>query len=363
MLAAWCLQRALDGASRWPWALAGFWAGMGWYGFLAGIFILPALLVPIAFWLLRRRDQRRALVSGVALLLAVFAVTVAPRVPILLMQWEQVQTYVDGRSALRDVPLAEMPRLLARQAQTTVRAFLLLDPTVEGNPRYVARGGAPLDWFNGTLFVLGLVVGIRALARTSLWFSLLVVPLAATQLTTVGIPDLARAIAALPAFFLFVGLAIDWAIRRAGAGPLAYAVLLVAVPSASLANWQAYVAWMATPVAAQVRQPALEYDELPEWQAEQRRRASVGERGLTVNQWRDLHPRSSVPSRDVVGRSLSACGVNSRRRGRRGRWNADRRGYPTLTGSHTSDSGAARPRAAGRYCPPVTVAAAARPGS
>ena len=91
LLAAWSLLRALDGAGRRYWALAGFWSGMGWYGFLAGVLILPALLVPLPLWLARHRAAAPRLLRGLGLLLAVFALTVAPRVPALIDRWAEVE--------------------------------------------------------------------------------------------------------------------------------------------------------------------------------------------------------------------------------------------------------------------------------
>lgn len=308
LLAAYWLQRALGGTSRWPWAMAGFWAGMGWYGFLAGIFILPSLILALLPRIVRERPRRRV-VEGTALLVAVCALTVLPRVPFLYARWADVQTYVNGRSVLREAPPAEIPRMLAAQTAQVARAYLVLDPTLRGNARYSGPDRAPLDPLSGTLYVGGLVLAMLSFSQSALWLALWVVPLAATQVPTTNIPDLARAIAALPACFLFVGLGVERLVRSV-AGPLLWAAVLLTVPAIGWANWQAYTSWMATPAAAQAREPAVDYDEFHAWQAEQQRRAGAGELALTVNQWRDEHPRaaSSLPR----GRAAPAAASDDR---------------------------------------------------
>lgn len=296
MLAAWSLQRALDGRRWLPWGVAGFWAGMGWYGFLAGVLILPSLVGPLPFWLIRRPAERRRLLRGYGVLVAVFVLTVLPRAPVLWERRDDVQRYVDGRSILHGVPVAEAPGVLLAQVGRTVRAFLVLDPTLEGNPRYLGPNRSSLDGATGTLYVGGLALAAWGRGGSALWWSLLLVPLAATQILTTNIPDLARSIAALPAAFLFVGVAIDRLLRGAPLGPLVRAAVIVAVPAIGWSNWQEYTSWLATPAAAQARQPAIEYGEVDEWRDEQQRRAVSAERGLTVTEWREQHPRPTASS-------------------------------------------------------------------
>lgn len=291
LVAAWWLQHAVDGGGRRAWAATGVWAGLGWYGFLAGVLILPSLLAPLAYWFLRRRDDRRRLLRGGGILVAAFALTVLPRVPALVQHRDDVQRYVEGRSVMRNTPAAAWPDVLAGQTVLALRAFLILDPSLVGNPRYLAPGRSVLDGINGTLYVAGLALAACGRGGSPLWWSLLVVPLGTTQLLTINTPDTARAIAALPACFLFVALAVDGLLRSVPLRPLARAAVIVAVPAVGWANWQAYSGWMTSAAAVRAREPAIDYVELAEWRAEQQRLAATADRGLTVSQWRAEHPR------------------------------------------------------------------------
>ncbi len=60
---------------------------------------------------------------------------------------------------------------------------------------------------------MGLTLALARPSDLALWLALLFVPLLPTQVLTIGIPDLARAIVALPAFFLFVGVALNRGLR------------------------------------------------------------------------------------------------------------------------------------------------------
>ncbi len=306
LLAAWSLQRALVSKGWWPWVSAGLWAGMGWYGFLAGVLILPMLLAPLPLWLWRRRAESRRLLQGSALMIAVCGLVVLPRLPAMYEHWGAVQRYVEGRSVLRGVSPAQMPALLANQVTRTVRAFLILDPSLEGNARYLAPNRAPLDGFAGSLYVAGLALSIWSLSQSALWLAMLLVPIGLTQVLTTGIPDLARAITALPAHYLFAGLAIDRLLRATAFRPVLRAAAAVAVPAIGWANWQVYSDWMTTQAAAEARQPALDYVEFDAWRGEQERRANSDGPVLTVDDWRAEHPR--VASLPRLGRQSTPPG-------------------------------------------------------
>src|SRR6266542_958664 len=231
---------------------------------------------------------------------------VLPRLPAMYEHWGAVQRYVEGRSVLRGVSPAQMPALLANQVTRTVRAFLILDPSLEGNARYLAPNRAPLDGFAGSLYVAGLALSIWSLSQWALWLAMLLVPIGLTQVLTTGIPDLARAITALPAHYLFAGLAIDRLLRATAFRPVLRAAAAVAVPAIGWANWQVYSDWMTTQAAAEARQPALDYVEFDAWRGEQERRANSDGPVLTVDDWRAEHPR--VASLPRLGRQSTPPG-------------------------------------------------------
>ncbi|MFN8523034.1 MAG: NHL repeat-containing protein [Chloroflexota bacterium] len=311
LLAFLGLQMARDTTRPWPWAWTGFWCGMGWYGFLAGVFILPTILLTLPFMRVAGHLSRRR----IAILLAVFALTMLPRAPVLLRDWPLVQQYIDGRAVYARTAAEDLPQTVLTQASRVARAFVILDPTLEGNKRYLAPGRAVLDATTGTLYVIGLGIAIWTGPTRLPLVMLAAVPVLATQILTINTPDIARAIGALPAAFLLVGLTVERAQRWLPLTPLVQAAFIVAVPFVAVQNWQGYAAWQRTPAARDARQPAIEYAEFDAWQHEHLDRAAHNERGMTVTEWRAEHPapttsRGGRPARPAM---TASAGLDVRR--------------------------------------------------
>src|SRR5207248_2624804 len=120
-----------------------------------------------------------------------------------------VELYIGGRSALRDVPLSELPMLLAHQVSISLRAFVLMDPGLEGNARYLAPGAPVFDPITALAYLGGIVLSLRHGRQTLLWWCLFAPIIVVVHSLTNRIPDGARALPALPAMLLFAGLAIE----------------------------------------------------------------------------------------------------------------------------------------------------------
>lgn len=295
LAAAYAVEQACL-SNRWrDWVTAGLFCGLGWYTYLGGVFILPQMLLYLAVAAILERTRWRVLLRGGLLMTLVTLAVLLPRAPSLIAERDAVALYVGGRSVLQHTPPAELPATLANQLAIAVRAFILLDPTLPGNVRYIAPGAPVLDSLTGTLYVIGLLLSLRRLRQTALWWCLFTPIILILQPLTLGIPDGARALAALPAMLLFAGLTIDWLVRRPWLGDLAMLALAVAVPIAAYWNWQHYVTWQRSPANAAARQPAVEIAEFPRWQQLQLARAAAGERGFTVNEWHQMRDRLGVP--------------------------------------------------------------------
>jgi hypothetical protein len=321
--AAYFTQRAIEG-SRWrDWIVAGIFCGLGWYSYLGGVFILPAML---AYVLAAPRppttDDRRPRIEassavvggrrsvvhgrwsvvgrlkGCGVLIGVSLIMLLQRLPALIEHYPAVERYVGERSVLSDVDLAEAPGILVRQFLITLRVFVLMDSLLVGNTRYIAPQASVLDPLAGGLYLVGLALSLRCLRATALWWCLFVPFIFVVQPLSSPIPDAARALPALPAMMLFAGLTVDRLTRAPPmARQLAWAaavLVLVAVPAVSYWNWSRYVEWQRQPSNAAVRQPAVEMSEFPTWQTLQMAEARAGRRGFTVTDWHRM--RQNLPA-------------------------------------------------------------------
>jgi hypothetical protein len=291
LAAAYFTRLALD-SGRWrDWRFAGLFCGLGWYSDPGGVLILPTMLIYLVVaTLLDGSRWRRSLLGGAALSLLTL-VLLLPRLPTL--QSEQppsvrprllvadidgtilgrdhravsprvraaVEAAVAAGSILPGGP-ADLPKALANQGWASLRAFVLMDPSLTGNPRYLAPGWPVLDSFTAALYFVGLFLGLRRFRQTALWWCLLVPALLVSSLAR-AIPDGARALPTLPAMLLFAGLTIDWLIGRKNLGDLAGLGLTLAIPLAAYWNWTHYVEWQRQPSNAAARQPAVEAAEFP----------------------------------------------------------------------------------------------------
>jgi sugar lactone lactonase YvrE len=238
------------------------------------------------------RDESRPYASalrrlqGAAVLTLITLALLLPRLPTLVEKQSAVEAAVAAGSILPGGP-ADLPKALANQGWASLRAFVLMDPSLTGNPRYLAPGWPVLDSFTAALYFVGLFLGLRRFRQTALWWCLLVPALLVSSLAR-AIPDGARALPTLPAMLLFAGLTIDWLIGRKNLGDLAGLGLTLAIPLAAYWNWTHYVEWQRQPSNAAARQPAVEVAEFPIWQELQLAQAQAGEAGFGPSEWQDL---------------------------------------------------------------------------
>ena len=294
--AAYSLQLALARGQWRHWVTAGLFCGLGWYSYLGGVFILPIMLLYLAMVALLERPRRQECLRGGAVLMLLTVLLLLPRLPILLQKRDAVELYVGTRSVLKDADPAEIPELMAGQLTTSIRAFVLMDGGLEGNPRYLEPGRPVFDPLTAALYLGGLVLSLRRPRKTALWWCFLVTIILGVHSLTIGIPDGARALTALPAMMLFAGLAVQWLIERPRLGRLARLALGAAIPLTALSNWTQYVEWQRQPQTAFYRQPAVEAGEFAAWQERQLAEARAGRPGFTVNEWHRMRLRNRPAS-------------------------------------------------------------------
>ena len=231
---------------------AGFWLGLGQYGYNA-FKIVPAM-VPVAFGLClfdsRWKRHRRRLVRDGLLVAATSLLVFLPLLQYMLQRpqdfWYRALTRAGSRERPLPGPALELfAGNLGRMAQAfTFRGDQAWINTVTEEPF--------LDPVTGAFFLAGIVVaGVLVVRRSTRWATVLVSLFVLTLASTLALafpvenPGINRAAVALPSVLVLAGLPALWLIRRAhqrGRGALAVAgVSLAAFGAVSLQqNYESY---------------------------------------------------------------------------------------------------------------------------
>jgi hypothetical protein len=297
LLAAWAITVALERGERRWFVAAGFAAALGLYGYFAGRFILAALLAyaPLAWWwsrstgeplvlsgrngpvkvrtfpIGRRRVPPSAVLTGFLITAGTAILLFVPQLRTIHNDWDYfnqrsriVLIFNQDRPYLGESSTAGIVRL---QVDRMVSGFIAMDGTNFNNGRYSPPGKSILDTATGLLFLFGLGLSLLRWRATALWWSMLFVPLAGTQILTSNTPDAARAVIVAPFMYLFVGLSINaaYSVVPRAAKHAATVALVAVVLAISIVNINVYFDWIQSPNAALVRGPSVEYDQYSEW--------------------------------------------------------------------------------------------------
>jgi hypothetical protein len=307
LLAAWSLTLALERTETRYWLAFGVVLALLLYGYFAGRAVVLAFAVylighGVTLWRAGDRTSVRRLAVGTALAALTCVLLCLPEAPTVLQHWHYFNQRVGAVSVFAQ-PLsagATPASLIAANTWIAARSFLFMDPTVNGastlfssqQARYIAPGDAWLDPLTASLYVVGLVLGLRR-GALALWWCLLLVPLALTQILAAGAPDGARALPAVAPMYVFVALALDtalsiwtkrwrWAWRAA-----AVAVVLIGVYNVVI-----YVRWINSPGAIQARQPAVPATAFYTWRDFQLARLKAGMGVMSTSEYDGLRPEA-----------------------------------------------------------------------
>ncbi|TAK35807.1 MAG: hypothetical protein EPO21_04920 [Chloroflexota bacterium] len=299
LMAIWMLELALARGQRRFYAASGFFAALGLYGYFSGRIVIVLLLLYLPFALWQRRVQARQILLGYAVLVTVTVVAFAPQLPTIVKQWDYFNRRTASVSALTTTEpvygTTDKAVVLWNQVERTVRAFVLMDATLDGNTRYKPPARSLFDPITSSLFVVGLVLAAVRWRKMALWLLLFGLPLLVVQIPSLGVPDGARAIGLIPAVYLFCGLTFDKLIARPRLARGVFQIsLLILTPVVVLSNIGAYAEWMREPEATAARQPAVDNADFPLWQELQLERARAGQPGFVVNEWQQM--RGNLPA-------------------------------------------------------------------
>lgn len=293
LLATLALGAAVRRGKWYLYALVGIAAALGVYGYIGGRVIIVGVLAFLPFALLLYPEARRRTLVGYGVALAVFVVLIAPQAKTAFDDWDYFNRRTDAVSVLGRADGYQgdegLPAILAHQVWRTIDGFLLMDSGIHGlglNARYVPPGWAVLDRVTGLLFWLGLLVSLRRWRVTALWWVMLFAMLFPTQVLSTGTPDAARAVGAVPFYYLFAGLGLHWLLGLSLRPRfLVHAAVTVLVLGVAYYNVTRYHQWMDEPGTAVARQPAVEINEFEQWQRLQIVDAEAGRWGFNVGEW------------------------------------------------------------------------------
>lgn len=254
-LALFFLWRAINGGRAVYWWMTGVATAWCMFSYNAGQLVPPL----IGGWLLLAALRRPARVGshwpGVALLAAGFALILFPYAWYVTdafqfgPNWDQFTVMARNRQTMsrvaeawQTVGFAPAWEILERQIWITWLGFGVL-PGSGYNIGY--RGGGMLDDVSAALFVLGLAMALRRLARgrdafVPYWWLATVL---AGGIATADPPATVRMVGLLPAIAILAATPLDWLIATGGAGwrraAGVGAAALLALGAAAI-NWQTY---------------------------------------------------------------------------------------------------------------------------
>ncbi len=294
LLAGWLVAKAGEEPARWR-----YWVGLGvsvallLYGYFAGravVIAICAYLVVQVVLAVRTGNQPavRLLVRGCAVAAGVAAVLFFPEFLTFLASPAAFDRRVEAVwiAGAGSDPVT----LVANQAWDAARSFLFLDPTL-GSGRYKPAGTGWLDPLSGALYLAGLVLGAWRWRQTALWWTLLLVPLALTQLLASGAPDGARGITAVGPMFLFASLAIEliWnKLHRWSAAAYPYLVTVAAV--LAIINTAGWSVWVQSEAATTERMPGIASTSFGQWRDFQQARLRDGLLTFSAGEFDALTP-------------------------------------------------------------------------
>ncbi|PZS00870.1 MAG: hypothetical protein DLM69_05820, partial [Candidatus Chloroheliales bacterium] len=301
---------ALDGLRKkstpqwWVWfcfAATGFFCALGLYGYFGGRAIVLAVIAyfPIALWFYRRRWGR--LLAGYLVIGAVTAILIWPQVAYTIRpdKW----TFFNQRSNVVLVLNSQEYKTnpvgtIMEQIGKNIRGFWYGDVVTMG--RYNPAGQPLLDTVTGLLVLIGFILSL-AMARmrrrpeTYLWWLMLIIPWAFTEVITTVTPDGARGVGWMPTLIYFATVTIEaivlFSVRLRNRRWLPVAATAAAVLIVGLININNYIYWQSQDNTRFIRGPYVANCEFPTWSAQVIQRAEQHQNGFAVSDWLGDHPR------------------------------------------------------------------------
>jgi 4-amino-4-deoxy-L-arabinose transferase-like glycosyltransferase len=304
--AAWALTAALERKRPIHWILFGVALALLLYGYVAGRAVVLGFAIYFPILLVqciraRERGGWQNVVNGAFLAASVCFVLFLPELRVILQDPNRFNTRVQAASILAHPPPGESNlEIFKHQFSVTFNSFFQMDRSTGG--RYKGLGMAWLDSITALFYFVGLAVGLVRLRSTVLWWLLLLVPLAITQLLTIDIPSGARAIPAIAPMCFFAAVGIDFLLRLGRKVQLfSQLALVVLTLAAATMNIHDFVQWVDSPTSMSERQPAVPSDAFNTWREFQEARLQANLPMLNADEYTAL-PASAIAAQIVKSR-------------------------------------------------------------
>ena len=323
---------ALDGLRKkstarwWVWLCfiaTGFFCALGLYGYFGGRAIILAVVAyfPVALWFYRRRWGW--LLAGYLLVGSVAIILLWPQLAYTLQpdKWTFFNRRSDTVLLFNTAEYKSNPLgTIMSQIGTNIRGIWFTDNApLAGNflfyikSRYVPNGSPLLDPVTGLLVFVGFVLSfaltrLRRRPETYLWWVMLIICWAFTEVVTTSTPDGARGVGWMPALIYFATIAIEagvlFAARLRAQRWLPIAIAVAVILIVGINNINNYVYWQSLDYSRYVRAPYIADCEFPDWAALVIDHADKHMQGFAVSDWLGTHPH-------LKGFAVLPCGANA----------------------------------------------------
>ncbi len=334
-------------------AATGFFCALGLYGYFSGRAIILAVVAyfPLAFWFYRRRW--RWVLAGYLLIGTVAIILLLPQLVYTLQpdHWTFFNRRSDTVLLFNTAEYKTNPLgTLMSQIGVNIRGIWFpITRTFIGYytpSRYVPSGSPLLDPITGLLVFIGFILSfalakLRRRPETYLWWVMLLICWAFTEVITTTTPDGARGIGWLPALIYFATITIEagvlFAARLRAQRWLPVALAVAVTLIVGFNNINSYVYWQSLSTTRYVRAPYIANCEFTSWAALVIDRADKKMQGFAVSDWLGGHPHPQ-------GFAVLPCGTNT-----------DASSGPSATPGSTSVGGGSINPPVATFIPPSTT--------
>lgn len=279
--------------------LSGIFAGISFYGYHFGRVLVASLCFYLLFDLFLKRFEKFR-ITGFFIFIVSAIIVVSPIIFKLQIEGPESilrrpsATYAFSKENLSISSQTKM-EILTHQLEYTFRGLILLDSSVmnEGfeNSRYVPLKTPPVNIIIKILFIAGLVYFFIKKRLYIWWFVL--APILFVQIISVLPPNYSRGLFYLPFIYFISGLFVNdlalfinkkFRINK----NIIYGSLIVAFILIFAYDSRLYFNWMKKSYMETSRQPAISYEEFPDWQNYQINIIKNGSFPITNQAWYEI---------------------------------------------------------------------------
>jgi len=288
LIAFLSIEKALE-TKKWRYYVTGaIGIALGLYGYFAGIFIIPSVMLYFLFVLRYHRTQWLRVIAGFLLMFILVLILFLPQGISIIKQWKYFNRRPENVFVFNQkLPYMDKDSWTGVIIENAKRNIMTLyDGTHSNNPRYFPPREPLFDKMSCILIFTGMFLSLYAWRKSALWWCIFL-PHFFIQIITVHTPDGARGIAMVPVFFFFAGLAIDqfkntWYGFWQQKAPITLIAICIFT---AWFNINKYKAWFSSQNALDMRHPAVLCSEFDDWQTVQIYKVKSENKPINVEAW------------------------------------------------------------------------------